>query len=120
MVFFEHYVAHWGLHLFYGVRTRTTKYVRYYGEDDTEELYDLEADPHGLHNRAGDPAYEVLRRKLAAAAPGGARSIVTHRLGSIPHSKSLEMRQSFAAAPGGARSSSCVSTRLRKTLVAVT
>jgi arylsulfatase A-like enzyme len=68
MVFFEHYAAHWGLHPFYGVRTRTMKYVRYYGEDDTEELYDLAGDPHERHNRAGDPEYEATLGKLAAAA----------------------------------------------------
>jgi arylsulfatase A-like enzyme len=33
--FFEHYAAYWGLHPFYGVRTATMKYVRYYGADAT-------------------------------------------------------------------------------------
>ncbi len=67
-VFFEHYAAYWGLHPFYGIVTRQHKYVRYYGADDTEELYDLAADPHELHNLARDPACEAVRQRLARLA----------------------------------------------------
>jgi hypothetical protein len=42
--------------------------VRYYGEDDCEEMYDLAADPHELKNIAADPAYAALRRELAQLA----------------------------------------------------
>ncbi len=69
-VFFEHYAAWWGRHPFYGVRTATMKYVRYYGDEQFEELYDLARDPEELHNVAGDPAYREARRKLSAAADG--------------------------------------------------
>ncbi|MBI1336097.1 MAG: sulfatase-like hydrolase/transferase [Phycisphaera sp.] len=67
-VFFEHYAAWWGLHPFYGVRTATMKYVRYYGDDNTEELYDLAKDPDELHCVAFDPAYKKQKDKLAALA----------------------------------------------------
>lgn len=66
--FFEHYAAYWGLHPFYGVRTRDAKYIRYYGPDDTEEMYDLAADPHEMHNVADRPEYADARRELAALA----------------------------------------------------
>jgi choline-sulfatase len=67
-VFFEHYLAYWGYHPFYGVRTRIAKYIRYYGPDDTEEMYDLERDPHELKNVASDPAYETLKAELSKEA----------------------------------------------------
>ncbi|HCQ02093.1 MAG TPA: hypothetical protein DIT99_16000 [Candidatus Latescibacteria bacterium] len=67
-MFFEHYAAYWGLHPFYGVRTRTMKYVRYYGNDDTEELYDLEKDPDELRNLAGEVHYVDMQRVLANRA----------------------------------------------------
>ena len=66
--FFEHYAAWWGRHPFYGVRTATMKYVRYYGADGFEELYDLAADPDELRSVAGDPAYAQVKRELAGAA----------------------------------------------------
>ncbi|MHC4444308.1 MAG: sulfatase-like hydrolase/transferase [Planctomycetota bacterium] len=37
------------------VRTRRAKYI--YNPAEIDELYDLEHDPHELHNRAADPAY---------------------------------------------------------------
>jgi arylsulfatase len=67
-MFFEHYAAYWGLHPFYGVRTRDKKYVRYYGPDDTEELYDLCEDPDELKNLAADPAYHKIKRDLSERA----------------------------------------------------
>ena len=67
-VFFEHYSAYWGQHPFYAVRTRDAKYIRYYGPDDTEEMYDLENDPDELHNVVTDPAYQALRDTLSAEA----------------------------------------------------
>lgn len=67
-VFFEHYASHWGRHPFYGIRTRTSKYVRYYGEDNTEELYDLGNDPLELNNKAFDPAWAEMKNSLKKKA----------------------------------------------------
>ena len=66
--FFEHYAAWWGRHPFYGIRTAALKYVRYYGDDNFEELYDLGRDPDELHNMAFDASYQAVRRDLANAA----------------------------------------------------
>jgi arylsulfatase len=66
--FFEHYAAWWGIHPFYGVRTATMKYVRYYGDDQTEEMYDLARDPDELHNVADEPAYRDRKSQLAKLA----------------------------------------------------
>jgi arylsulfatase A-like enzyme len=68
MVFFEHYAAWWGVHPFYAARTSQMKYVRYYGKDDFEELYDLEKDPHELKSVLEDPAYRLEREKLSSQA----------------------------------------------------
>lgn len=72
-VFFEHYAAYWGTHPFYGVRTRRYKYVRYYGPEEAadgcvEELYDLEADPHELHNLADQADQAATLEKLRSQA----------------------------------------------------
>lgn len=55
IIFFEHYGAYWGLHPFRAARTRRWKYIKYYGPDQTEELYDMEVDPYELRNIAADP-----------------------------------------------------------------
>lgn len=67
-IFFEHYAAYWGIHPFYAVRTPQFKYVRYYGEDACEEMYDLATDPHELKNIAADSAYTTTRIELAQLA----------------------------------------------------
>lgn len=68
--FFEHYGAWWGINPFYGVRTATMKYVRYYGEENFEELYDLANDPHELHNVVHNPAYATQYKELSGMADG--------------------------------------------------
>lgn len=67
-VFFEHYAAYWGIHPFYGIRTRDYKYIRYYGVDATEEIYHLATDPSEIRNVAGDQAHSRKRRELADLA----------------------------------------------------
>ena len=70
IVFFEHHAAYWGIHPFYGARTRDFKYVRYFGDADTglEELYHLATDPHELNNVAGRSEHADTQRRLAQAA----------------------------------------------------
>jgi len=69
-IFFEHYGAYWGLHPFMAVKVRGDplghwKYAKYFGPDEGEaELYDLDHDPHELHNRANDDACRDVRKQL--------------------------------------------------------
>jgi len=67
MIFFEHYGAYWGLHPFRAVRTREWKYVKYYGPDRAEELYDLTADPLEVRNVAGSTASRRVQEALERA-----------------------------------------------------
>ncbi len=75
-IFFEHYGAYWGLHPFRAIRSRDRgpdgqrewKYVRYYGPDDTEEMYDLVADPSELVNLAGETRAEVAAARADLSA----------------------------------------------------
>lgn len=69
IAFFEHHAAYWGVHPFYGARTRDYKYVSYFGPDEgVEELYHLASDPHELTNVAGSAEHMVMQQRLAAAA----------------------------------------------------
>jgi len=58
----EYHGDEWGLYSMRMIRTRTAKYV--YSPHGSDELYDLEADPHELVNRVGDPDYAGLRDEL--------------------------------------------------------
>lgn len=70
------HLAHFGIPAHYGVRTERHKLIHYYGRDlgasgaiarETEpewELFDLEQDPHELHNRYGVPAYAPIQRVM--------------------------------------------------------
>ena len=51
----------------HAVRDRRYRYIRY--ADGSEELYDLEADPHEWTNLAGDPAYTPIAQRLGSFMP---------------------------------------------------
>ncbi|MBP7747401.1 MAG: sulfatase [Phycisphaerae bacterium] len=50
----------------YGVRTRRHKLIHFLGGLDAWELYDLEKDPHELHNVYAEPAYASTVQELKA------------------------------------------------------
>jgi arylsulfatase A-like enzyme len=51
----------------YSVRLGNWHYIRYI--DDSEELYDLSADPEEWHNLASDPGFEAMKVQLATHIP---------------------------------------------------
>jgi arylsulfatase A-like enzyme len=69
------------------VRDTRWRYIRYV--DGSEELYDLQKDPHEFHNLAGDPAFAVEIARLgkwipsdqAPHVPGSAARILEFRNG---------------------------------------
>lgn len=48
----------------FGVRTGRYKLIRFYGDIDAWEFYDLKADPREMRNRIGEPAYAGRIAKL--------------------------------------------------------
>ena len=71
----------------HGVRTERWRYIRY--ADGSEELYDMQADPHEWRNLAGNQKYADVVRKLrrwlpeksAKPAPGSRSRILTYENG---------------------------------------
>lgn len=50
----------------FGVRTEKYSLIRFYGDVDSWELYDLENDPMNMHNLYGKPGYEDITKELKA------------------------------------------------------
>ena len=62
--FAEYHGEEWGLYSMRMIRTRTAKYV--YSPHGTDELYELDADPHERVNRVDDPALADIQASLRA------------------------------------------------------
>ena len=72
------HLAHFNIPAHYGVRTERYKLIYYYGEalgsggaidrstPPEWELFDLEKDPHEMHNVYEDPAYAAIVGELKA------------------------------------------------------
>ena len=70
---YYHYYEYPGFHsvrAHYGVRTDRYKLIRFYGDIDGWEFYDLKTDPHEMHNRIDEPAVQAtiatLKTRLTA------------------------------------------------------
>ncbi len=50
----------------YGIRTQRYKLIRFYGDMDVWELYDLQNDLHEMNNLYGNPKYESIVKVLKA------------------------------------------------------
>lgn len=48
----------------YGIRTHRYKLIHFYNDIDEWELYDLREDPHEMHNRYHDAAYQEIAEQL--------------------------------------------------------
>ena len=56
-----------GVELYYTQRSVMTEHFKYVLNGfDYDELYDLRADPHEMHNLAADPDYEPVKREMCA------------------------------------------------------
>ena len=58
---YYHYYEYPGFHMVkahYGVRNDRFKLIHFYDDIDAWEFYDLDADPHEMHNLIDEPAYE--------------------------------------------------------------
>ena len=59
------YPAEHAVRRHYGLRTDRYKLIHFYGHDvNTWELFDLQNDPHELHNLYGQPGMEKLQQQL--------------------------------------------------------
>jgi arylsulfatase A-like enzyme len=64
---YYHYYEYPGFHsvrAHYGVRTDRYKLIRFYGDIDAWEFFDLQTDPQEMHNRIGDPAMQPVIANL--------------------------------------------------------
>ena len=60
------YPAEHSVQKHFGVRTDRYKLIRFYGDGDFWELYDLQKDPNELRNVYEEPAYAKVRKQLYA------------------------------------------------------
>lgn len=66
---YYHYYEYPGFHsvrAHYGVRTDRYKLIRFYGDINQWEFYDLETDPTEMHNRIDDPRAQPIVAELKA------------------------------------------------------
>ena len=65
---YYHYYEFPGIHMakrHYGIRTERYKLIHFYNDIDEWELYDLEKDPHEMHNIINDPDYAKIKADLS-------------------------------------------------------
>lgn len=67
----------------FSIRTEGWHYIHYI--DDSEELYDLNADPEEWRNLARDPAYNEVKARLAAHMPQDPAPVVETSYQLAPH-----------------------------------
>ena len=64
---YYHYYEYPGEHQVrrhYGIRTDRYKLIRFYGDIEAWELYDLKSDPHEMNNLIDDPAYASVAEDM--------------------------------------------------------
>ena len=61
---YHEYPAEHAVKRHYGIRTQRYKLIHFYNDIDQWELYDLQTDPHEMHNLYNEPSAQLLVRKL--------------------------------------------------------
>lgn len=83
----------------FSVRTEDWHYIHYI--DDSEELYDLGADPEEWRNLASDPEYREVRDRLAAQMPRNPAPVVDTTYPLMPHHiPPLKSKEEYLALKG--------------------
>jgi arylsulfatase A-like enzyme len=83
----------------FSIRTEGWHYIHYI--DDSEELYDLRADPEEWRNLAGDPAYREIRDRLAGLMPEDPAQVVDTSYPLAPHHiPPLKSKEEYLAQKG--------------------
>lgn len=65
-LYYHFYESGWGVLKHEGIRTERYKLIRFYGEEEFWELFDLRADPAEMHNLYEKPSFEMLTAELKA------------------------------------------------------
>ncbi len=65
-LYYHFYESGWGVAKHEGIRTERYKLIRFYGQEEFWELFDLETDPKELHNLYDEPSYSALTTELKA------------------------------------------------------
>ena len=65
-LYYHFYESGWGVSKHEGIRTDRYKLIRFYGEEEFWELYDLQTDPEEMYNLYGTGSYEALTAELKA------------------------------------------------------
>jgi arylsulfatase A-like enzyme len=63
-VYYHYYEKSFGATAHYGIRTERYKLIHFYDPGNSWELYDLEKDPHEMHNLYGDATYKQIVEEL--------------------------------------------------------
>lgn len=67
----------------FSIRTQDWRYIRYI--DDSEELYDHQADPEEWNNLANNPEYKEIKEKLAGYIPENPAPLAETSYKLMPH-----------------------------------
>jgi arylsulfatase A-like enzyme len=65
VLYYHFYESGWGVRKHEGIRTERYKLIRYYGEEEFWELFDLNNDPEEMQNLFGSEAYVELTAGLS-------------------------------------------------------
>jgi arylsulfatase A-like enzyme len=63
-LYYHYYEKSFGATAHYGIRTERYKLIHFYDPIDSWELYDLQTDPHEMHNVYSDPTYKRTVARL--------------------------------------------------------